>query len=374
MDSTVKKQNKVSIPCSKKHPPQEGVFVLGNVLYTKVNTMNETVETTPQEREVNKKKEAHADTRALETLLGNFRNIEKHPHEADKQSLVPHLFRTEKVRNLLATCGVVETDSLVSIIHKVEDALVTREREKNIVHPIEEAPPVANDNEAVQQQQMSIQENINELYRINNEELDQENRISQALAELAIFASDLNPQEQVQVQRSEGGEVEVLFEEDVKEVELLKAAMRDIRGASERIAVYDTELAEEEDKVRGGFFKKLFPPKSEEDESLSPRQLELAGKKARTEEELALKILENESRKERVRMRLQEKQRALELPLAVSAIDTFAGSWGELLKTIQEKVQKTQESLEANYHDRQKQIQILEQQRSSVADSQQQVA
>src|SRR6476660_1943147 len=94
----------------------------------KVIPMNETNHSTPEGKIANKSEQLRFDLRIIDTLLVNFRAIESHPHENDKEALVEHLFRTKKIRSFLSDHGVTEHDTLPSIINKLEDVAVDLER------------------------------------------------------------------------------------------------------------------------------------------------------------------------------------------------------------------------------------------------------
>lgn len=327
--------------------------------------MNEQRPSIVRERRVSRKDRDHFNARVVETLLGNFRDIESKAPPQDKHVLVGHLFKTENIKALLGNHGVTQEDDLSVIINKLETALIERERAKTIIRPseIEEQIQSDNDNEKEERRDhiMDIQEKLNELYTLNNADTDAEEQLKSALARLEIFASDKDEEGRVEVVRTQGV-AEVLFEEDIQDKEKLDEAALDISGTAARIEEYKKNLGATSEPPQGvlkRFFRGNYNPEG------APSQ-ELEGKIRRGQMKLAEKIEETMAREERFQARRKEKDQALREPLLVSGMDSFSGTWGELLQQLRAGVRQAQESVEADFKTREEEIKVLEEERESL--------
>ncbi len=318
------------------------------------------IETLPSSKD-----QDYIDNRAIETLIATLSSIPESKHDAILIALrnredagIKHLFERQ---------GIAWGGTVPELITRLEEAKENIARRKRQFIPLEE-PLVLKESESdstTRERAMEIQSEINELYRQDNEVLDEEERLKKAQALLEIFASDKTPGEKVQVARTPGGSVEVLFEEDVKEAEVLHQETENIRDTEKRIEAYDGEIQELEDESGPGILGRFFSRNTGEIDTDSPKQ-KLKIKKMKTELELAEKITQVRARRERLQVRLEQKRSALSEPLTVAGIDQFSGTWEKLLERLQEGMKIASESLEQASHERQEKIKELEAKRDAL--------
>lgn len=332
--------------------------------YTMVTTMetpntSNRIETPPYSKD-----QDHIDKRGIETLITTLSSIPESQHD----DILITLRNREAWKLLFERQGIAWGGTVPELISRLEGTLANIERRKRQFIPAEE-PMILKDSESeavIREEAMEIQSEINELYRLNYEVLDEEERLKKARASLEVFASDRISNEKVQVARTAGGSVEVLFEEDVKEAEVLHQETENIRDTEKRIEAYNNEIQELESETEPGILGKFFSKNTSESDPDSPKE-KLKIKKMKTELELTDKITQVTARQDRLQLRLEEKRGALSVPLMVAGIDQFSGTWEKLLEKLQAGMKTASESLEQTYQERQVKIQELEAKRDGLS-------
>lgn len=331
-------------------------------------------EFTPKEREISQEDQDYFDNRAIESLIHTFNKVP----ETEQDTFLLALRNREPIANLFQRHGISWAGPLSNVLSQLENTQAAIARKKNQVLPIEEPLVLKkSDTEGAQQHRgevMHIQDEINELYRQNNEDIttvtQEEERINEALALLQVFVSGKKGNEKVEVDRTHGGAVEVLFEEDVRAAEELQKLAGDIRDSESRIEKYATDIAELAPAQTPGFLGKIFGSNSPVTEEMdTSRREELEGRKLRTELALAEKEKELKLLQEQFQNKLQEKQKAFSKLLSVTGIDQFSGTVSELVTQLEAGIKTVKESLWAEFEERKERIALLEQQRDELEKS-----
>ncbi len=293
------------------------------------------IESAPQE-EVHVPEQRRFERKAIETLIMRLEGIKT--VDAERQPVFQKsLFSIPSIKDLLVRNGVQEEDSLVVIIDKLRQALEGDERAERTFLPeeavTEEESPEAEGN---REQVMNIQEEINELYRVNQQVLDEQDRLKEELVFLETFVSN-------------------------KEEESL-----DVRNTEMLIAQYEAaiqELPSVSLTKQPGFLGRILQkknPQEVEGES-SPRKEELENKILRTR--VALEDRQRKAQEQEERLRLRRQQ--MEVILGIVPQEE-PDSWQTLTQQIREYAQQIQEKLDEDFENRKKEIEVLEKERERM--------
>jgi chromosome segregation ATPase len=280
------------------------------------------------------------DLKTLEVLAQKLRSILEVAPANQQPAFRDSLFAAmPAVTELLTRHDIQKDDDIAAIVEKLEAVQVDIRHEASVFRPAEEEikvvgePAATNDNEGKREKVMAAQNEINELYRLNQEMEGQQEKLKEELVDLDFFA------------------IEKTEEDD------------DVLHTKMRIDQYHDEIEKLAPQETVGFLNRFLQrevPSSESDDRIQ----ELTDKIIKAQDGLDAKYQQLQAKEARIQERIREIQALLQEPVAASG----AGSeWRILVQQAQEAIKRLSGKLDEDYEQRQAEITEKESQRDSIA-------
>lgn len=279
------------------------------------------------------------DQKAIEALLNRLEEMKLKIPQEQQAIYRDALFTVPALESLLRRCAIREDDTLDQITEKLQQVQEQVAAEARIIRP-EEAERKNEESEdqqesGVREQVMAVQEEINELYRVNQQIEEEQDRLREELVFLELFVTEKEEEPDAQ------------------------------KAVSMRVEHYNQELQRLLPEVKKGFFRNLFQRKDNQknQDPFFERRNELEVKLARAIEGFESKRKQRDIQEARLRTRLQEIQVRLENS---SEQIQSPRSWQELTQAVREGIQEISTRLDADFDHRRAEIEALESQRDAL--------
>lgn len=278
------------------------------------------------------------DLKTIEVLTQKLKSILEVIPTEQQPAFRDSLFAgTPTLSEFLTRHEIQSDDDIATIIEKLTAVEEGIQKEVSIFRPTEEVEMAvengaANDNEGKRERVMAAQDEINELYRLNQEIEEQQNQLKEELVLLGIF------------------ETEKTEEDD------------DVLHTKMRIDQYHDELEKLAPQETAGFLNRFLQKGTSSSEN-NERIQELTEKIIKAQDGLDAKYQQLQAKEARIQDRIREIQTYLGEPLVREVV----GDWRALVKNTREAIEKLSARLDEEHEKRQAEIAEKESQRDSVA-------
>lgn len=312
----------------------EEKFCILGLMTIKISVENAGRENKPE------RNQARFDLKAIETLISKLENIIAVAPQAQQSLIRDALFAaTPTLTELLTRHEVQSGDDIATIIEKLEAVKGKLEKEATSLSSPKEGQEIvrekvaANDNEGKREATMALQAKINELYQLNQQTTEQQDRLKEELVALDLFVHE-------------------------KEAEIV-----DVNHTKTRIEHYQNAIQQLVPEETTGFLRGFLNRKSYSPE-ITDKIQELGEKIIKAEESLESKYHQLQQKE----IRMQERLRILQSFLGEPVTEPdMISDWRVLVQQTRGALEKFIGKLEEEYNQRQGEIEASEHQRDSIA-------
>lgn len=328
----------------------------------------------PQEEVRSESPEERFRIRALEVLQSKLKELRGDSFKGKNiKPFLDTLLKSPALKSALHEEGIIEPDnlSLSELILRVNDALQALKHRKKVFNAEQSVEKnVIHDPEILRERILGNQRELSDFYRQKNEQGDyvddEKQKISEALARMDIFGTNFSGIVKVAIHRTGDGAVEVIFEDDVKEVEELRQEAEDIEQCKRRMVAYEEEKNKNTPKKKGGLLKKLFSRDEAKVSDEPSFEDELDGKIMRTAEALSTKVRLYEQKSIEHQLKREQKKAIFEHLLNINGLESFEGDWATLSALLKKESQDYIHILEKSIDQYDDDIRRLEAERRSL--------